>query len=206
MYIPKHFHIDDRQEAIDFIKRFSFGTLVTVDNGLPVATHIPFTLRVEDDRLILTSHIAMANPPGKTLLNGKPLVIFTEPHAYISPSHYEKELSVPTWNYIAVHAYGNMIPIEDEQGKLSMLEEMIRFYNDDKYLQQWQTMPMDFKLKMIKGIIGFNIVVDDLQAKQKLSQNRSSQEQQNIINDFSKSADSNEQEIAAYMKKQQKDI
>lgn len=204
MYIPKHFQISDQQDAIDFIRRFSFGALVTVQNGLPIATHIPFTLKTEGDKLTLTSHIAVANPQGKTLLNDKVLVIFTEPHAYISPSHYEKELSVPTWNYIAVHAYGKITLIDNDDAKLAMLEDMIRFYNDAAYMQQWQILPMDFKLRMIKGIIGFDIVVDDLQGKQKLSQNRTDTEKQNIITDFSNSKDYNEQEIAAYMRKQQK--
>ena len=206
MYIPKNFLINDQQEAIDFIKRFSFGTLVTIENELPVATHIPFTLKTEQEKLVLTSHIALANPQCKTLLNNRVLAIFTEPHAYISPSHYEKELNVPTWNYIAVHAYGPANIIEHDHDKLAMLEDMIHFYNDTAYLQQWQNLPMDFKLRMIKGIVGFNIIVDDLQGKQKLSQNRSDVEKQSIITSFSKSEDSNEQAIGTYMAKLQKDV
>ena len=204
MYTPNYFKIENRQEAIDFIKRFSFGTLITIEDGLPIASHIPFTLRTDGDKQVLTSHIAIANSQCKTLLAGKALAIFTEPHAYISPSHYEKELNVPTWNYVAVHAYGNVTIIEDEQAKLAMLKDMITFYNDVKYLEQWETLPMDFKLKMIKGLVGFDITVDDLQGKQKLSQNRTDTEQRNIIADFGESTDTNEREIAAYMQKQQK--
>jgi transcriptional regulator len=204
MYIPNNFRIGDQQEAIDFIKRYSFGTLVTTENGLPIATHVPFTIKQRDEQLILNSHIALANPQTKTLLNDRVLVIFTEPHAYISPIHYEKELSVPTWNYLAVHAYGKVVLIEDEQAKLVMLEEMIRFYNDTAYLAQWATLPLDFKLKMAKGITAFDIVVDDLQGQKKLSQNKSSVEKENIINALDKSADTNEREIAAYMAKQPK--
>ncbi|OKS86615.1 FMN-binding negative transcriptional regulator [Mucilaginibacter polytrichastri] len=202
MYVPKHFQISDHQEAIDFIERYSFGTLVTTENGFPIATHIPFTIKLRGEELILNSHIALANPQSKTLLNDKVLVIFTEPHAYISPTHYEKELSVPTWNYLAVHAYGKVELIEDEQAKLVMLEEMIRFYNDTAYLAQWATLPLDFKLKMAKGITAFNIVVDDLQGKKKLSQNRTLTEKENIIKTFNAGNSDNEKEIAAYMAKQ----
>lgn len=202
MYIPNNFRINDQQEAIDFIKRYSFGTLVTTENGLPVATHVPFTIKQCDEQLILNTHIALANPQSKTLLNERVLVIFTEPHAYISPIHYEKELTVPTWNYLAVHAYGKVELIEDEQAKLLMLEDMIRFYNDTAYLAQWANLPLDFKTKMAKGITAFDIVVNDLQGKKKLSQNKTSAEKENIIKAFSASADPNEQEIAAYMTKE----
>ena len=203
MYIPNHFRISDNQEAIDFIKRYSFGTLVTTENGLPIATHIPFTVKQCNEQLILNSHIALANSQSKALVDNRVLAIFIEPHAYISPSHYEKELSVPTWNYLAVHAYGTVELIEDEQAKLVMLEEMIRFYNDTTYLAQWATLPMDFKLKMVRGFTAFDIVVDELQGKKKLSQNRTPTEKENIIKAFSASNDANEKEIAAYMSKQQ---
>lgn len=203
MYIPKHFQISDEQEAIDFIKRYSFGMLITTENDLPIATHIPFTVSQRDDQLILTSHIALANPQSKTLLPNRVLCIFTEPHAYISPLHYEKELSVPTWNYLAVHAYGKVELIEDENAKLTMLEDMIRFYNDTAYLEQWTRLPLDFKTKMAKGITAFNIIVDDLQGKKKLSQNKTFTEKENIIKAFAASNDANENEIGNYMSKEQ---
>ncbi|NCD72159.1 FMN-binding negative transcriptional regulator [Mucilaginibacter agri] len=203
MYIPKHFQISDEQEAVEFIKRYSFGTLVTTENDLPIATHIPFTVSQRDEQMILTSHIALANPQSKTLLQNRVLCIFTEPHAYISPIHYEKELSVPTWNYLAVHAYGKVELIEDENAKLVMLEDMIRFYNDTAYLDQWTRLPLDFKTRMAKGITAFNIIVDDLQGKKKLSQNRTTIEKDNIIKAFETSADANEKEIGRYMSKEQ---
>ncbi len=126
------------------------------------------------------------------------MVIFTEPHAYISPKHYQKEESVPTWNYIAVHAYGKARIIEQEEKKAELLEHTIACY-DAGYLQQWDHLPEQFKSKMIKGIVAFEIEVSDLQAKKKLSQNRSQQERENIISSLSQSNDPHEKEIAAYM-------
>jgi len=198
MYIPKQNLMTDRQEAISFMQRYSFATIVTVNNGVPSATHLPFVVSQRDDKIILTSHFAKANPQADELLIGDPLVIFAEPHAYISPKHYENEKSVPTWNYIAIHAYGKAQLIDSPETKAQLLEQTIKFYEAD-YLNQWNTLSQDFKLNMMKGIVGFEIVVEDLQAKKKLSQNKTEQERQSIINELSNKPDTTEQEIAAYM-------
>lgn len=199
MYTPKQFQITDKQEAVGFMQRYSFATLVTVNNNLPSATHLPFVVSQRDEEIVLISHFAKANPQAAEIVNSKPLVIFAEPHAYISPKHYEKELSVPTWNYIAVHAYGNARLIEDDDAKMQLLEHTIKFYEAD-YLKQWEALPADFKLNMLKGIVGFEIVVDELQGKKKLSQNKSERERENIIGDLSNSPLSTDKDIAEYMK------
>jgi transcriptional regulator len=177
MYTPKHFLITDQGEAVSFMQRYSFATIVTVNDGVPSATHLPFVVSQHDDKIILTSHFAKANPQSSEILNGRPLVIFAQPHAYISPKHYEKELSVPTWNYIAVHAYGKATLIESPEKKAELLEQTIQFYEAD-YLKQWASLPQDFKLNMMNGIVGFEILVDEVQGKKKLSQNKNEQERQ----------------------------
>jgi len=198
MYIPKNFLITDRQEAISFMQRYSFAAIVTVNNGIPTATHLPFIITQKNDKIILSSHFAKANPQWRDIMNCSSLVIFTEPHAYISPKHYEQVNSVPTWNYIAIHAYGKATLIENVEQKIELLEQTIQFYEAD-YLQQWTALPDDYKLNMMKGIVGFEIVVDDLQAKKKLSQNKTVKERESIIAELSNKPDSNEKEIAAYM-------
>ncbi|MGY3212797.1 FMN-binding negative transcriptional regulator [Mucilaginibacter sp. HD30] len=199
MYTPKVNLITDPQEAINFMQRYSFATLVTVSNGVPSATHLPFVVEEREGKVILISHLAKANPQADELLNGKALVVFTEPHAYISPKHYEHEKNVPTWNYIAVHAYGAATLIESPEMKAALLEQTINFY-EAAYIQQWKALPNDFRLNMMKGIVGFEIVVDELQGKKKLSQNRSEKERENIINELSGSGDSVGRDIAAYMR------
>jgi transcriptional regulator len=198
MYTPKHFQITDVQECIAFMRKYSFATIITITDGLPTATHLPFVVEERNGQIVLTSHFAKANHQSADIFNCTPLVIFTEPHAYISPRHYERQLNVPTWNYIAVHAYGNATLIDDGPVVMNVLEQMIGTY-EPEYQQQWNNLPADFKQKMMNGIVAFEIVVTDLQGKNKLSQNRSATEQQNIINAFSQSADVNEQQIAAYM-------
>ena len=198
MYTPSFNSFSDRQEIITFMQRYSFATIVTDINGVPEATHLPFLIKQEKDKLILLSHFAKANPQWKAIEGNTSLVIFTEPHAYISPNNYEKLENVPTWNYIAVHAYGKAQIIEAENKKAELLQHTVAFY-DAEYLQQWNNLSEHYKSKMMSGIAAFEIEVTDLQAKKKLSQNRSEQEQQNIINSLSQSHDSNEKEIAAYM-------
>jgi transcriptional regulator len=200
MYTPSFNSFTDKEEIIAFIQRYSFATIITDVDGIPEATHLPFLIKEENDKLFLLSHFAKANPQSTQILDKTSLVIFTEPHAYITPRLYEKEESVPTWNYIAVHAYGKATIIENEDQKAVLLQHTIEQY-DTGYLEQYQKLPADFKSKMMKGIVAFEIEVTDLQAKKKLSQNRSETDRENIINSLSQSADTNEKEIAAYMKK-----
>ena len=200
MYVPSFNSFTDRHEIIAFIQRYSFAAIVTDVNGIPEATHLPFLIKEENDKLFLRSHFAKANPQSAQVFGKTSLVIFTEPHAYITPRLYEKEESVPTWNYIAIHAYGKAMIIESEEQKAGLLQHTIEQY-DTSYLEQYQKLSADFKSKMMKGIVAFEIEVTDLQAKKKLSQNRSEKEKENIINSLSQSPDTNEKEIAAYMAK-----
>ncbi|WP_311947679.1 FMN-binding negative transcriptional regulator [Mucilaginibacter terrae] len=201
MYTPKHFELTDVAEAVAFMKQYSFATLINVNGNIPEATHLPFLIKQEGEQVILSSHLARANPQAEYIAKGTSLIIFTEPHAYIAPTHYEKELNVPTWNYIAIHAYGEAKIVTDEVAQLKALEEMIASY-DAAYLQQWAGLPIDYKLKLCKAIVVFNITVTDLQGKKKLSQNRNDADRESIIKAFSQSKDFNEQVIGEYMRKE----
>ncbi|MEO6632820.1 MAG: FMN-binding negative transcriptional regulator [Mucilaginibacter sp.] len=198
MYISSFNQITDPKEAISFMQRYSFATVVTVKDGVPTATHLPFIVTQLEDKVILKSHFAKVNPQSSDIVNTRPLVIFTEPHAYISPKNYEKEQNVPTWNYLAVHTYGNCRILDSVEEKAALLAETIKYYDAD-YLTQYDSLPDDYKQKMMKGIVAFEIIVDDLQAKKKLSQNRSEKERENIIVSLGKSEDKNAKEIAGYM-------
>jgi transcriptional regulator len=202
MYIPKINAATDKDEVIAFMKQFSFATIVTAKDNVPIATHLPFLVSAQDHKIILAAHFARANEQWQDIENNNVLVIFSEPHAYISPTNYEKELNVPTWNYISVHAYGQGRLITETKDVFRVLENTINSF-ESAYKEQWDKFPMEYKLKMSKGIVAFDITVTDLQAKKKLSQNRSDIEKQNIIDSLSKSEDTNEQLIAAYMKKDQ---
>jgi transcriptional regulator len=182
------------------MKQFSFATIITAKDSFPIATHLPFIISIKDDNIVLTSHFAKTNEQWNDIENNKVLVIFSEPHAYISTKNYDKKLNVPTWNYISVHAYGQGKIVTDAKQVFKVLEATIDNY-ETSYRQQWDSFPENYKLKMSKGIVAFEVLVNDLQAKKKLSQNRSEAEKLKIIDTLSKSNDTNEKLIAEFMKK-----
>jgi transcriptional regulator len=110
------------------MRQFSSATIITAENSFPIATHLPFVVTEKDENVILTSHFAKANPQWADIENNQVLIIFSEPHAYISPRNYEKALNVPTWNYISVHAYGKGKLVSDTNEMLSLLDATIDNY------------------------------------------------------------------------------
>lgn len=200
MYTPNNFTFNSQQEMVTFMKRYSFATIVTNIDQKPVATQLPFVVETIGDRLLLSSHFARANEQARYIGEQTSLVIFSEPHAYISPSHYDKKESVPTWDYIAVHAYGIANIIEEEQEKMQLLEQMICFY-EPGYQEQWNSLADKFKSGMLKGIVAFEIEVTDLQGQKKLSQNKTSSERQRIAAQLQQSDLGVERDIADYINK-----
>lgn len=200
MYIPKVNLVTDQKEIISFMQQFSFATLVTSEDNLPVATHLPLLVKIKDDKVLLVGHFAKANTQWQNIMANKVLVIFSEPHAYISPKNYDKELNVPTWNYISVHSYGWVKLITDKENVFEILAETIQNF-EPEYKSKWDKFPEDYRLKMINGIVAFEIEISELQAKYKLSQNRTDKEKEKIINNLTKSKDTNEKLIADYMNK-----
>lgn len=201
MYIPQVNVFENQNEVIDFMKQFSFATIITSDKNRPVATHLPFIISETEGNIVLISHFAKANNHWKQIENNPILVIFSEPHAYISPKHYDIEQNVPTWNYISVHAYGNGKLITETEKVFEVLEKSIDNF-EKSYRSQWDNLNTDYKINMAKGIVAFEIAVTDLQAKKKLSQNRSETEKVKIINSLTKSDDTNESQIGEFMKKE----
>ncbi|MBC9933049.1 FMN-binding negative transcriptional regulator [Chitinophaga qingshengii] len=199
MYVPHQFRFKDNAEMVAFMKKYSFATIVTVKDNIPVATQLPFSIDDSNGKLLLTAHFAAANEQAKYIEGNTSLVIFNEPHAYISPVHYDKKESVPTWNYIAIHAYGKARIVTDEQAVTNVLEQTILFY-DAAYMEQWNSLPDKFKKGMIRGIVAFEIAVTDLQGQKKLSQNKTAVEKQRIIAHLEKSENSVETAIADYIR------
>lgn len=199
MYVPHLFRFNDQAEMIAFMKQYSFATIITVKENIPVATQLPFTIDDSTGKLLLTAHFAAANEQAKYIEGNTSLVIFNEPHAYISPVHYDKKESVPTWDYIAVHAYGQARIISDESAVTKVLEQTILFF-DPAYMEQWNSLSDKFKKGMIKGIVAFEIEVTDLQGQKKLSQNKTAVEKQRIIAHLEKSDNSVETAIADYIR------
>ncbi|SNR38977.1 FMN-binding negative transcriptional regulator [Flavobacterium sp. ov086] len=199
MFIPNMFKFESEIDKIAFMKQYSFATIITNKDNVPIATQLPFIIEERSGKLILSAHFAAANEQTKYIEANTSLVIFSEPHAYISPSHYDKEQSVPTWDYITVHAYGKANIITDENSKIKALEQMIQFYDKD-YKKQWDNLSDKFKKGMIKGIVAFDLEVSDLQGQKKLSQNKSEIERKRIIQELEQSNNTVEKDLASYIK------
>ncbi len=191
MYIPNAFREDDLEKLVGFMRANSFATLVSVLDGSPFASHIPLVVRQDGSMVSLLGHLAKPNPQWRAFRKGESLAIFTGPHAYISPSLYEKRESVPTWNYIAVHAYGTpqIITLADSRRALQgMLDAVIETY-DLSYKSQWDDLSDKFRESMMNGIVGFEMTVTRLEGKYKLSQNRSQTDQERVAESLLQSAD-----------------
>ena len=199
MYLPHHFTQTDTATLVAFMRQYAFATIVSEVDGKPCASHLPFVVEWKEDGTIqLLAHFAKANPQWQTLEGQTALVIFNEPHAYISPSLYDKELSVPTWNYIAVHAYGHATLITEEAAVRELLEKQIQSF-EKEYFTQWMNLPEPFKAAMQKGITAFRIDVTELQGKEKLSQNKSAQERERIGKHLIENTDSTARETGLQM-------
>ncbi|MCP1997039.1 FMN-binding negative transcriptional regulator [Flavobacterium sp. HSC-61S13] len=198
MFVPKMFEFEDKSEQIAFMKQYSFATIITNKGDIPIATQLPFIVEERAGTLFLSGHFAKANEQANYIEQMTSLIIFSEPHAYISPTHYEKIQSVPTWDYISVHAYGKAKIITDDYSKILALEQMIRFY-EPEYVLQWNQLSDKYKNAMIKGIVGFEIEVTDIQGQKKLSQNKTELERNKIVNHLQQQGQV-EQDLASYIK------
>ena len=204
MYIPKHFREDDLNTLHHLMRAYSFATLITQHEGVPFATHLPFILDAQRGPYgTLLAHVARANPQWRDFNSEQEvLVIFQGPHAYVSPSWYEVELSVPTWNYAAVHAYGIPRLIEDGEELYQLLKVLIETH-ESQFENPWPfQLPDDYLQKMMRGIVAFEIEITRLEGKFKMSQNRTASERENVIAALNESSDTQPAaELMAGMKK-----
>jgi transcriptional regulator len=184
MYTPRFNRIADRAVLIEAMQAYSFAILFGPQTGSEpaaplTATHLPLVVRDEGPHGLLEGHFARANRHWQTLAGRETLVVFSGPHSYVSPALYVDPLSVPTWNYIAVHAYGTLELVEDEAGKDALLAGLIRVH-EPGFEEKWQAMPEGFRRSMLAVVVGFRIVITRIEGKFKLSQNRGEAERGNL--------------------------
>jgi transcriptional regulator len=199
MYSPSHHRMDDRAAQLDFMRRHPFATLVSAGSGGALqATHLPFVAQAEEGgALRLLGHQARANPQWRELADGAGvLVIFQGPHAYISPGLYERQPSVPTWNYAAVHVSGRLRLLEQQEDQLRCLRALVA-ESDPAWLEEMERLPREFLAQKLAGIVAFEIEVSRIEARWKLSQERTPGERGNIVAALRDSGDSAAAEAAA---------
>lgn len=184
MYSPKFNQIADRAILIEAMQSYSFAILVGPQSEpqppAPLAaTHLPLVVKDEGEHGLIEGHFARANRHWQSLAGHETLVVFPGPHSYVSPTLYVEPLSVPTWNYIAVHAYGTLTLVEDEPGKEALLQGLIQTH-EPAYAEKWRAMPDGFRRTMLAGIVGFRIPIARIEGKFKISQNRNQAERRNV--------------------------
>lgn len=200
MYIPKNMQMAEPSAISDFIAEQGFGILISSDLN---ATHLPILFdRNVGEAGCLYGHMAKANPHHKDLQGQRVVVIFNGPHSYISPSWYASKPAVPTWNYAAVHCYGRFELVSDEQNQAAM-DALVEKY-EPALSDNPEIMPADYQQRLRQAVVGFRIVVDEIQAKEKLGQHRKVEDQQGVYRALQQSTSADAVSLAAYMQKRHK--
>ena len=206
MYMPKAFREDDPEALRTLMQQNSFATLVTHDQGALSASHLPFLFHSEEGTYgTLLSHMARANPQWRHFAAGdEALVIFQGPHTYVSPSWYEAELSVPTWNYAVVHAYGRPRLVEDYDEVYELLRQLVQNY-EAPFPAPWDftVLPQDYVRRMAQGIVAFTLTITRLEGKYKLSQNRPLSDRGRVIDALQQQGDVLVTDVATLMQQRQ---
>ena len=193
MYLPRAFEVSDRDEIFSFIAQNSFGQMIFHFEGRPCSNHLPFL--VSEGRLRLVSHLARANPQWRGADGQQVLVTFQGPHGYISPAWYEQP-GVPTWNYQAVHVYGECTTFEEPERLKGLLAKLVEKYeaaSEEPWLPQYPD-------QLLEAIVGVEIEITEIQCKYKLSQNRSDNDRRRVIEALKRQG---LQSLAEAMSKQQ---
>ncbi|MFJ8236796.1 FMN-binding negative transcriptional regulator [Ureibacillus sp. NPDC094379] len=199
MYIPKYFKVTDFNEITEFVQTNSFGTIVTTKNGKPIATHIPLEFNKNRNDYFITGHMSIGNPQWRTFDTCEQvLVMYQGPHAYISSSWYGHE-NVPTWNYQAVHVYGKANIMAEEELKKDLIKLLEKYEKHRPNPVLWDQLSPELLERELKGIIGFKLKVEEVQAAYKLSQNRNEEDYHKIINQLQKEENPNSVQIAEAM-------
>ncbi|MBR9657953.1 MULTISPECIES: FMN-binding negative transcriptional regulator [Bacillus] len=199
MYIPKYFAIQDEEMKYEIIKQNSFATLFSQHNGEPYATHLPLLLNRET--LVLHGHFARPNEQWKDIGTQQVLAIFQGPHSYISPSWYETKNAVPTWNYVAVHVYGELEIVEDEKTLVDSLQDLVNKYEDPESTYSLNDVDPNYMAGLSKGIVGFKIKINKIEGKAKLSQNHSVERRKLVVEKLEKVGSEESRAIAGLMRK-----
>ena len=173
MYQPPQFRSADPAIAAELMRAHPFASLISTDDqGFPFVSHLPLHLEQRGERFVLLGHCAKPNPHWR-LLQARPqaLAVFMGPHAYMSPSVYPDRQRVPTWNYLTVHCKVHARLVEDAPAKDALLKTLIGDH-EPAYAQQWRSLGEEFANKLLAGIVGFELDVQEWSCKLKLNQHR----------------------------------
>jgi transcriptional regulator len=188
VYSPPYNRLEDRAELLEFMRANGFALLVTGAGGALQASHLPVMPREENQQIVLDMHMAKNNPQWQEFFDDEVMVVFSGPHAYVSPRWYEESERVPTWNYAAVHAYGIPRIIADRKSKRESQRRLVAAL-DPQWLPSFDALRAEYVASMLDGIVNFEIAVTRLDTRWKLSQNRSRREQELIAVELEKAGE-----------------
>jgi transcriptional regulator len=200
MHVPPAFAETDAAKLFDFIEANSFGLVISTADGQPVGSHLP--LLVERDvppagRLV--GHMARANPAWRALDGQQVLCVFSGPHAYVSPTWYEAQDVVPTWNYVAVHVYGTCRLVEEEAEAARVLADYVSTYERSQGVPWTIDFNSSFASKLIKQIVAFRVEISRVEGKWKLGQNQPHERREKVARRLGESSDASAREIGRLM-------
>lgn len=196
MYVPKQFTM--KQSIREFVQQHGFANFITSQSDDLMATHTPLFL--SEDEKFLIGHIAKANPQSRMLKGVKGLAIFNGPHAFITPDWYETSEAVPTWNYEAVHIHGIVQPLSEEDLKKAVIS-LTKNYTNPNGNYSIENVSEPYIDAQLKGIVGFQIEINKIEAIEKLSQHHPDQRNQNVANGLRERNQGDDQIIARKMEK-----
>jgi transcriptional regulator len=199
MYVPRAFSVEDRDWALELIGRYPFGLLISCGTSDPQTTHLPMYATQCGGELSVWGHVARANPHAHAILAGaRATAVFSGPHAFVSASWYEKPYAtVPTWNYTAVYAGGTLREC-DPRPVVDALAT--RFEGEEKDAWSPQRLDERYLQSQLRAIVAFELRIDRLLAKAKLSQNRTEADRLRVIDQLSRSNDPTERDCARAMR------
>jgi transcriptional regulator len=207
MYVPPAFREDDPAALHTMIRAARLANLVTSTQDGLIATALPMMLDTEEGpHGVLYGHIARANPQWQTAPIGEAMAIFMGPDAYVTPSWYatkrETGKVVPTWNYVAVHAYGPVTFFDDADKLLDIVTRLTNLH-ERRRAAPWAVSdaPESFIKSHLRGIIGLRLPITRLDGKRKLSQNRSAEDRAGVAAGLADSADATDRALAALIPK-----
>lgn len=204
MYIPPLNRVEDPKAINAFIHAHSFATVITTGDDGMIASHLPVLF--DEGANVLRSHMARANPQWKNFDNGKEvLCIFHGPHAYISPSWYEQQHTVPTWNYAVAHVYGKPSLVDEAELKQIVVDTTARF--ESAMPNPWKIPLSEEEIAgMLKAIVGFRIAITRVEAKFKLGQNRSPEDQAKMLRNLQAAPDEESRALGRFIAAKLKEI
>lgn len=199
MYSPPYNQVENRAEVLEFMRANNFAVVATATGGEPRASHLPVLVEERGAQWVIVAHMAKNNPQWEAFFDDEVLVIFHGAHAYVSPRWYGEKERVPTWNYAAVHAYGRVKAFHDAEAKRAAVAKLVA-HHDPLWTPDFDKLSPAYMKGMLGGIVAFEIPVDRIETRWKLSQNRGRREMELITAELEKSPFSWERDLVPLMR------